>query len=659
MRFGIREKLVALLSLVALLPLLAALVVITVGGRTLGIQSYGQTIQSMASTQALALEISLAKDIEKLYIALQYEPEIVAALGKRKTPKNLREIETLDAAWSSLSLESGPLADVLKNPLSPRLRRIQREDPLIEEILLTDRFGELVAATQRSGDYYQGDENWWKGAWHKGAGRVFVPPVNYDHSAGVWSIDVCMPIRDGQAVVGVAKAVLDVSKWAWRSPHEKTHETSAISNSVMLVQRDGRIFYHDDISRRERKVTEPLTSRVAQWYGDLAAGTQSGWRITADGVLQGYTPIRMPDRIGPNQAVMPSWSIVLYLPASEAFGAVRRLSLYVLCIGLGIIAAVFLVGLLLAERGIARRIRNLSYAARRVAQGDLSHRIRGRSAMWRLVGPDEVDELSRDFNRMVNRVQKSHYMLQTANEMKTNFIRVAGHELRTPVGYITAMAKLVWESKDPDRLVHAVQAMGAKAKRLDEIIQAIFKLLPNQRSSESLKCQELNVSKLLEEVYLDCSPFVERRNQRLIIELGDNVPSIRADRAKLCDVVENLVMNAIKFTPDGGVIKVRAGRQLDGHISITVQDQGHGIPEMELPHIFDPFYSMGDTMLHSSGTVEYQKRGMGLGLAIVRHFVEMHGGTVHVFTSSTGSTFTVTIPPQPPANRQEGEARAD
>jgi signal transduction histidine kinase len=221
------------------------------------------------------------------------------------------------------------------------------------------------------------------------------------------------------------------------------------------------------------------------------------------------------------------------------------------------------------------------------------------------------------------------------------------------------MAKLVWESKDPDRLVHAVQAMGAKAKRLDEIIQAIFKLLPNQRSSESLKCQELNVSKLLEEVYLDCSPFVERRNQRLIIELGDNVPSIRADRAKLCDVVENLVMNAIKFTPDGGVIKVRAGRQLDGHISITVQDQGHGIPEMELPHIFDPFYSMGDTMLHSSGNVEYQKRGMGLGLAIVRHFVEMHGGTVHVFTSSTGSTFTVTIPPQPPANRQEGEARAD
>jgi signal transduction histidine kinase len=204
--------------------------------------------------------------------------------------------------------------------------------------------------------------------------------------------------------------------------------------------------------------------------------------------------------------------------------------------------------------------------------------------------------------------------------------------------------------------VHAVQAMGAKAKRLDEIIQAIFKLLPNQRASESLKCQELDVSKLLEEVYLDCSPFMERRNQRLIIELGDNVPSIRADRVKLCDVVENLVMNAIKFTPDGGVIKVRAGRQLDGHISITVQDQGHGIPEMDLPHIFDPFYSMGDTMLHSSGNVEYQKRGMGLGLAIVRHFVEMHGGTVHVSSSSTGSTFTVTIPPQPPANRQEGEA---
>jgi signal transduction histidine kinase len=104
----------------------------------------------------------------------------------------------------------------------------------------------------------------------------------------------------------------------------------------------------------------------------------------------------------------------------------------------------------------------------------------------------------------------------------------------------------------------------------------------------------------------------------------------------------------VQFTPDGGIVKVRIGRQLGDFISITVQDQGPGIPDSDLPHIFDPFYSGGEVMQHSTGVGGYRKQGMGLGLAIVRHFIEMHGGNIGVSTGPTGSIFTITIPVEPP-----------
>jgi signal transduction histidine kinase len=153
----------------------------------------------------------------------------------------------------------------------------------------------------------------------------------------------------------------------------------------------------------------------------------------------------------------------------------------------------------------------------------------------------------------------------------------------------------------------------------------------------------------MEEIYLDCQPFIEKRSQRLVIEDPGTLPTIRADREKLRDIVENLLLNAIKFTPDGGLVKVGLGKRLDGGVLIAVHDQGLGIPQEEMPRLFQPFYSGSDVLKHSSGTSEYQKRGMGLGLTIVKHFVDLHGGTITVQTGSTGSVFTVSIPAGPGA----------
>jgi len=650
MRIGIRTKVLLLLVVVALLPLIAALAAITEGSRQLRTEQYGRAISSAASVEAMALGVSLSKDIEKFYIAIQYDPEIVQALSGRDELPDPGLIEAIEASWGERPDDpSSMIWKVLNNDVSRRLGVIRRNDPQIAEILLTDRSGVLIAATQKTSDYFQADEDWWRGSWDDGRGRIYTPPVSFDRSAGIWAIDVCIPIRDGKQIVGIAKLVFDIRKWVAIRRGDKPLMIGmpAIPGSLMLVRRSGEIFYSTGDSSASNGAE---LSVVKQWHGKIAYGSEPGWRFTDDGLMQGFAPLVTPDRIGPNKVTMPYWSLVAGVPASEILKPVRRLGFNLLLIGLGIIALIFIVGIFLVERGLVRRIRWLGAAANSVSAGDLSHRIRNPGGLWRMHTRDEIDQLTDDFNAMLARVEQSHRMLTEANELKTNFIRVAGHELRTPVAYILAMTKMLSASDDAVRLRKAMAAMNAKSLRLTEIIDSIFKLLPGKGTSSHLNYEDVDLPALLEDVYLYCRPFIERRGQKLIIESGDDIPRLRVDRAKLCDVLENLLTNAVKFSPDRAVIRLKAGKQLGGFVTLTVADQGPGIAEEDLPHVFDPFYSTRDVMKHSSGDVGYQKRGMGLGLAIVRHFVELHGGSVHVNSSQAGSVFAVTIPIQPLAD---------
>lgn len=653
MKLSIRMKLLILLATVALLPLLAALIAISVGSRQLRTEAYGTTISSMASAKATALQIILQKDVEKICLIIQREPGVVEALKKPQKEINPAETSRLDNRWASLPETSEPLRSILTNPVSKRFRQLAEGDPTVSEILLTDRYGQLLAATRRTEDFYQRDEDWWRDTWNNATGKIVLTPVHFDKSANVWCIDICVPVRDGQQVIGVAKAVIDLSRWLAPIREAAQQGDSTIAASRMLLRKsDGKIIFRDDVNEPDKKDLSPLTESVGHWSGLIAHGKRPGWRVSDDGVLQGYAPIFLPKTIADLPVKAPGWVLAVYIPEAEALGGIRTLSLLTLAGGLLVIGGIFLLGLGMAERSIVSRIRRLTHAARRVSEGDLSHRIRSHTIGTHMTGADEIDELAQDFNRMVNRVQKSHQMLVMGNELKTNFIRVAGHELRTPLSYILGMGSLLKNCKDPERLSQAVQSMTEKGKRLEAIIRSMFKLMSEHGQVKGLQLEEVSVSELLEEVYLDCSPFLEQRHQRLIVEPCKDIPPMQVDRGKIQDCLSNLVMNAIKFTPDGGVVKLRAGQQLGDYIAIAIQDQGPGISEGDLPHIFDPFYSTSDVFKHSSGDIGYQKRGMGLGLAIVRHFVELHGGTIHVSTCRTGSVFTVTIPRVPKTGKQ-------
>ncbi len=643
MRIGIRAKVTALLVVVALLPLLATLAAMVIGGGHLRRETFGKYLQASAVAEARDLQVQLVKDIEKFEVAM-HEPGVISFLSgfTEKLPADVRS--KLDMEWSSLTEDSREMRNVLQNDISDILRRIRINDPNIAEMLLTDRFGQLVAATSRTDDFCQDDEVWWQQTYNGGKPRAFVDEVQFDASAGVWSVDICIPVMKDEDFLGVLKVVVGMRHWV--GPDITTDE--GVSAGIMLVRHDGIIIHRQGLS--------PLKHSLKRWDEISLAQSAPGWRLTDDKEIQAWAVIALPGTVGKYPLVAPVWTVVLYTPQSEALGEVYRLGLIMLIVGLGIIGALFLAGLYLVDRGILDRIRRVERATRQVAKGDLTHRIESGSAKRRrLFGADEIDDLANDFNEMVRRIEESHNELEAANELKMNFIRIASHELRTPISYLLGVAKLLKGSKDPARLLHALQTISSKAKRIEQIIQSMFKLMPGQKYSETLNYSSVNLSELLEDIYLYCHPFLEHRNQRLIIEHRENLPEIQADRDKLSDIVENLVMNAIKFTPDGGVIKIRTRSEIGDVISIVVQDQGPGISDADLPYIFEPFFSGMDVMKHSSGETGYQKKGMGLGLTIVKKFVELHGGTVSVSTGENGSTFTVSIPVNPPPREARPE----
>ncbi|HNX26570.1 MAG TPA: ATP-binding protein, partial [Phycisphaerae bacterium] len=178
-------------------------------------------------------------------------------------------------------------------------------------------------------------------------------------------------------------------------------------------------------------------------------------------------------------------------------------------------------------------------------------------------------------------------------------------------------------------------------------IQAMFKLIPEQSLSERVRYTSIRIEKFLADVDEAMKPWVERRHQKLIIKDETNNSIISADEGKLRDIIENLLMNAVKFTPDEGWIKLTVQRRLGGLVAFQVTDQGPGIPEADQPHIFEPFFSGSDTLHHSTGKSGFGKKGMGLGLAIVKHFVDLHRGTISFISGPTGTTFTVEIPADP------------
>ncbi|MDB5320574.1 MAG: luxQ 5 [Phycisphaerales bacterium] len=257
----------------------------------------------------------------------------------------------------------------------------------------------------------------------------------------------------------------------------------------------------------------------------------------------------------------------------------------------------------------------------------------------------ERKELMTELRSKNTELEAANAELKRADELKSAFIRVASHELRTPLTILMGMSDLAARQGGAvEPLAGWIKRINLAGLRLKYLIDQLVAMLTAQQFERKPELRPTDLGQLLRTAIDDVRPFAEVRRQELRLEPPENSGTIEVDEQKIRDSLNHLLLNAIKFTPDGGAIIVRA-RRADGDAFIEVTDTGMGIEASALEHVFDRFFTEFDVSHHSSGHFEFGKKGLGLGLSVVKAFVEMHGGTVKVRSElGKGATFTICLP---------------
>jgi PAS domain S-box-containing protein len=244
-----------------------------------------------------------------------------------------------------------------------------------------------------------------------------------------------------------------------------------------------------------------------------------------------------------------------------------------------------------------------------------------------------------DNARLYREAQDARRSAEEASRLKDEFLATVSHELRTPLTAMLGWAHLLRVGNlDEQSAKNALETIGRNARSQSQLIDDLLDVSRIITGKLRLDVRQIDPSSFIEAAIEALHPAAEAKGVRLQKVMDTGVSSIAGDPARLQQVVWNLLSNAIKFTPRGGRVQVRFER-IDSHVEIAVSDTGQGISKKFLPHVFDRF-----RQADQSTTREYG--GLGLGLAIVRHLVELHGGTVRAEShgEGKGATFTVMLP---------------
>jgi two-component system, OmpR family, phosphate regulon sensor histidine kinase PhoR len=228
--------------------------------------------------------------------------------------------------------------------------------------------------------------------------------------------------------------------------------------------------------------------------------------------------------------------------------------------------------------------------------------------------------------------------LKRADQIRRDFVANVSHELRTPLtairGYVEA---LLDDPADPEQTQKFLEIVARHSARMDRLVNDLLRLARLDAHQEPLDIAPCTLEQIFSSVVSDIGPAIEAKQQRVTTRVAPEACTISADPAKLHDIVRNLVENAVNYSPDRADIRVEALKRPEGHVAITVTDSGPGIPTSDLGRVFERFYRVDKARSRPGG--------MGLGLAIVRHLVELHGGRATAENRPEGGArFTVTLP---------------
>lgn len=308
--------------------------------------------------------------------------------------------------------------------------------------------------------------------------------------------------------------------------------------------------------------------------------------------------------------------------AEEAFFDASTVSL-ALALGAAALASAG-VSVVLTRR-IGRSLAAVSTAAARVGAGAYDSRVPAPG-----LGA-EFDDLARSFNAMAER-------LHEADGLRARLLADVAHEVRTPVATLAGYLEAVEDGVQPlDAATIAVlREQGARLTRLAQDLAAVTHA---EAGDLTLDLEEVAPADLLAAAAAAARDRAAAADVVLEVQVEPGLPALTVDRTRIAQVLDNLAGNAVRHTPPGGTITLRAGRTGDGAVALEVRDTGEGIAPEHLPHVFERFYRADTARDRSRG-------GSGIGLAIAKALVHAHRGTLEVTSDGVGhgATFTVTLP---------------
>ena len=353
--------------------------------------------------------------------------------------------------------------------------------------------------------------------------------------------------------------------------------------------------------------------------GDLFDGKPQSWIRSARRITDRSIVVAVPVRIKNQPA-----AVFLYFPytiVERASDAVVRLLFWPFVIG--ILSALFLGWLI--SRSLTKPLANISLAAARFSAGDYSARTNA-------VGKDEVGSLGRIFNNMAESISK-------AEANRREFLSTASHELRTPVASIGAMTEALLDDlvTSPEDRRRYLERILKESRRMGLLVNDILDLSRIEAGEFNIHIQPVSLQSVVNSTADRFVDAAEVKSVSIHIKSPDKAVIVLADPDRLGQITANFLSNALRHTPDSSQIFINI--ETDGPLAmLSIIDEGDGIPENELPLIWERFYRIEKSRTRSSG-------GTGLGLAISQKLANLMGGSVSVKNEKgKGARFTVALP---------------
>lgn len=359
----------------------------------------------------------------------------------------------------------------------------------------------------------------------------------------------------------------------------------------------------------------------------------------------GRSPLQIGNqRIGVFAVVLPSDFVIQFASSNRTTYVILFTIITLIVIAIGYFVS----------RTIVVRLYKLVDTSQAIAKGDLEIRTG-------VSGNDEIGALASTFDDMTTKLQERTNQLEKNNETlkhidktKTNFIQISAHELRTPLTLIMGYSQLLNQDlkKDPE-LQKLAQGILEGSERMADVINSMLDASRIDSDSLVLRRANIEIERVIRKVHKGFETALSERNLTFKTEGLEKLPTFSADPDMLQKVFYHLIMNAIKYTPDGGEVKI-VGKYRNGkkppELEIAVCDTGIGVDPGMQDSIFEKFHQTGEVLLHSSGKTKFKGGGPGLGLAIARGIVQAHGGKIWVESSGynetklPGSKFIVSFP---------------